>query len=150
MGHKITKRFKFVAGHRLTFHDGACYNRHGHNYEVKITAEADGLKDNMVVDFSRLGQLFDELVHKPWDHAFLYYEKDPLLQVDLEWNKKAREDNRRELKIVSLPFETTAENIAEHIQKLFYTVFRTETNGRVVVRRVKIYETPTNEAVYYG
>ena len=136
---KITKRFKWVMGHRLTFHQGGCYNIHGHNYECKISVEGY-LENNMVIDFGELSKLFQELVHNPWDHSFLVYEEDNFRELLLMWSKD------RPFKIALFPVETTAENIAKYLFDIFSQKIN---NERIRVTRVKVYETPTSEAACY-
>ena len=140
--YKITKRFNWVMGHRLTFHEGGCYNPHGHNYEMKVSVECDKLEDSMVMDFSDLKKVFIEIVHEPLDHSFIVYEEDYFSVLLKSWGA-----NYKPFKIVEVPFETTAENLS----KYFFDLFSQKINNENIrVNRVKIYETPSSEAVCYG
>ena len=136
---KITKRFKWVMGHRLAFHKGECYTPHGHNYEMKITVEGEPNQNGIVIDFNELSNLFKELIHEPYDHSFLLYINDSDLIII---NK-----NTRPFKLRYVSFETTAENLAKFI---FENFSKKINNDKIKVTRVKVYETPTSEAVYYG
>ena len=139
---KITKRFKWVMGHRLTFHEGVCFSRHGHNYEMKVSVEGRLDKNGFVMDFKDLKEMFIKIVHEPLDHSFIYYEKDVLLPGVLEQQKLLE----RPEKIVIVKFETTAENIAKYLFNIFSQKIN---NERIRVTRVKVYETPTSEAAVY-
>ena len=140
---KVTKRFKWIMGHRLTFHKGGCYNPHGHNYECKITIEGEVDRNGILMDFSELKEVFNKVVYEPLDHSFMVYEKDNFSYLLKKWD----EDENRPFKWIEVSFETTAENIAIYLFELFKN--HIDTGGRKVTR-VKIYETPASEAVYYG
>ena len=54
----------FDAAHQLALpYDSPCNRRHGHRYEVEITASADKLEHGMVVDFNLLRSVVDEFDH---------------------------------------------------------------------------------------
>ena len=143
---KITKRFSWAMGHRLTFHKGRCYNRHGHNFEMKVSVEGRVSKNGMVMDFGELKEIFNNVVDEPLDHSFMYYEKDILLPGVLEQQKLLE----RPEKIVIVKFETTAENISKYLFEKFNHEVIKKTLGRCKVNRVKVYETNSSEAAYYG
>lgn len=146
---KITKRMHWIMGHRLTFHKGGCYNPHGHNYEVKISVEGKQDENGFVCDFSEIKKMFKEKIHDPWDHSFMVWEKDGfgIYMKEASDNFSKYDNQKRPFKIVTVPFETTAENIAKEIKRLFDEAWE----GRAYfVNRVKVYETPTSEAVCYG
>ena len=150
---KITKTFKWEMGHRLTFHKGLCWNLHGHSYRMKVSVEGPLNKNGMVIDFYDLTQIFKKVVNEPLDHAFMCYEKDSFVSVLREWDQPMEEDDLstlRKFKYVIVPFETTAENITKYLFKLFNKEIIKVTKGRCKVNRVKVYETESSEAVYYG
>lgn len=102
----------FSAGHRVAGHENKCAQLHGHNYRVTFIAEPDDTLDGVgrVVDFSvlkRLGQWLED----NWDHKFLVWQKDPLLPGLLSWEL----DHDVPKSIVVVPFNPTAENMAEYI-----------------------------------
>jgi len=146
---KITKRFQWIMGHRLAFHKGKCFTRHGHNYEMKVTIEGFPDENGMLMDFGDLKTLFQELVYIPFDHCFMIYHSDPLCERILQDQVFLLDKTGKQEKTNIVPFETTVENLS----KFFFGLFAKEINkegGRYKVTRVKVYETPTSEAIYYG
>lgn len=74
---KVRKTFSFHAAHKIDHHQGECRNLHGHTYTVIIEARGpiqpdDGRPEGgMVIDFGRMKQLYNELIHSVCDHAYL-------------------------------------------------------------------------------
>lgn len=76
----ITKDMgEFAAAHTLTYHDGGCANLHGHNYRVEVTLIGNAQvphvlnpESGMIIDFSRLKDLYKEHVHAKLDHAMIF------------------------------------------------------------------------------
>lgn len=140
---EIVKTFDWIMGHRLTFHKGGCFTRHGHNYRCKITISGLNNNNGMVMDFSDLSQIFRDLVYKPLDHCFMIYQYDVLLPTMQKEQELLQKISNKKEKIVIVPFETTAENIAKYI-------FNKLKQIKLEVTRVKVYETPTSCAQYRG
>ena len=94
------------AGHRVVGHEGKCKNLHGHNYRFHFTIQADELDSvGRVIDFSVIKQCLAEWLENNWDHKMLLWMDDPM------WlNFKDIEG----MGLVPVPFNPTAENIAEH------------------------------------
>ena len=105
------------SGHRVVGHEGKCALLHGHNYRFHFTAIAvEGLDEvGRVVDFSVLKSTICQWLEDNWDHRFLAWEKD---QVMLSLRSCANEQSDEILmrSIVWLPFNPTAENLADHIR----------------------------------
>jgi 6-pyruvoyl tetrahydropterin synthase/QueD family protein len=60
----VSLRCHFDAAHQLSLpYDSPCNRRHGHRYEVEITASAQELEHGMVVDFNLLEKVVDEFDH---------------------------------------------------------------------------------------
>lgn len=84
---RITKEFKFEAGHALFGHDGLCKNVHGHSYKLSVTLigrpieDTSNVKFGMVMDFSDLKTIVNELVVKPFDHATILNINSPHLEL---------------------------------------------------------------------
>ena len=84
---RITKEFKFEAGHALFGHDGLCKNLHGHSYKLSVTLigrpieDTTNVKFGMVMDFSDLKTIVNELVVKPFDHATILNINSPHLEL---------------------------------------------------------------------
>src|SRR5262245_23057302 len=73
----IAKEFTFEAAHSLPNHDGPCQRLHGHSYRVQVIARGplqpvDGrAEEGMVVDFSRLKEVFVRRIEARCDHQYL-------------------------------------------------------------------------------
>ncbi len=120
----------FSAGHRVVGHESKCKHLHGHNYRVHFTIESKtGLdKIGRVFDFSAIKSTLCEWLEEQWDHKFLVWAEDPLLEplknVDPE-------------SIVVLPFNPTAENMAVFLLELAPTLLP----AHILLSKVMIEET---------
>ena len=133
---KITKEFRWEMGHRLPNHDGGCNNIHGHSYRLVVEIEGEPDDAGMIVDYHDISRavrpILDEL-----DHAFLCDSSDDLMSDVL------RESN---LKYVTVPFATTAENIAKWLAERVYPSFSSRSNLRSF--SIHVYETLKTSATY--
>lgn len=107
--HKIDRYHDFSCGHRVHGHESKCAHLHGHNYRVTFTCVmTDGNLDHLgrVIDFSVIKERLCMWLEDNWDHKFLVYADDPfagpLRKLDPEG-------------VVLVPFNPTAENMAEHL-----------------------------------
>lgn len=94
-------------GHRVYGHKGKCQFLHGHQYVFHMTCQASsGELDElgMVIDFSDIKIKLCNWLEDNWDHRFLIWDQDPIA-TDL-----ASIDHT----VVLVPFNPTAENIAEY------------------------------------
>lgn len=128
----------FDSAHFLSGYKGKCSNIHGHRWrvEVEIKSEAlieDGELRAMVVDFGDLKKDVKKLVDY-YDHG-LIIEKGSMRRVTLSY---LIEDG---FKIIEVDFRPTAEKFANHF---FYEMKKIGYK----VKRVQVYETPTNSAIY--
>lgn len=101
------KRYHDIScGHRVFQHESKCAHLHGHNYRVHFACEAEEL-DNIgrVIDFSDMKSRLCMWLEDHWDHKTLIWENDP-------WAKVLPEIDPT---IVIVPFNPTAENIAQHL-----------------------------------
>jgi len=102
----VTRYHDFSCGHTVTGHEGGCRHLHGHNYRIHFTCQAPNLDAlGRVVDFSVLKTALCEWIEHYWDHRFLVWENDvrasALCAVDPF--------------VVKVPFNPTAENMAEFL-----------------------------------
>lgn len=96
-------------GHRVHGHEGKCRHLHGHNYRVHFHCEADKLDTvGRVIDFSDIKARLCMWLEDNWDHKMLIWEGDPLAQSLITIDPS----------VVIVPFNPTAENIAEHLVKV--------------------------------
>lgn len=129
----VTKECRFDAAHLLTNHNGQCKNLHGHTYRVLVKVAGEGEGD-MVMDFKDLKECIGRLIIDRFDHAFIYNT-----QSEAE-SEIAAVIERHGMKLVGLPFRSTAENLARY--------FFEEISAKVKVVSVQVYETPDSCAEY--
>lgn len=95
------------AGHRVAGHESKCAHLHGHNYRIHFYCEASKLDHvGRVIDFSVIKTTLCEWLENNWDHKMLIWLGDPMLPA-----LKAVDSEG----VVSVPFNPTAENMAEYI-----------------------------------
>lgn len=128
----------FDSSHFLSGYDGKCSNLHGHTWRILAEIYSEKLVSygqcrGMVVDFGDLKRELKELAEQ-FDHT-LIYEKNTLKPETVSALKSEN------FSLTEVDFRPTAENFAHH----FFTKL-TEKNFRV--KRVSVWETPTNCAVY--
>lgn len=114
----------FSSGHYLRDYKGKCENPHGHNYRVRVTLEGRELDSaGLLLDFKLLKDVMKPTV------AYL----DHKMINDLE------------------PFTTlnpSAENLAKYFFDQTDQRLKAQTDGRVWVRDVTVWETETSIARY--
>ena len=121
---EISKDFVFSAAHQIRFHGGKCERLHGHNWRVRVHAQASELnRIGMVIDFADLQRLVAEIGQR-FDHQNVN-EVPPFDQVN-----------------------TTAELLA----RFFYTEANARLaaaeGGRVTVSKVDVWENEGSLATY--
>ena len=143
---KIVKIIQWDMGHRVLHHRSICKGLHGHRYRAEICVSGDLVSESgtseegMVIDFSDIKKISQELIDEKLDHAFMVWDKDSEL-LDFFKHSKGH-------KPVIVPFTPTAENVAAYIfHKLkdkFSDVFKTGLH----IHSVKLWETPSSYALY--
>ncbi len=98
---RIAKEYRWEMGHRLVFHEGLCRNIHGHSYCLRIQLEGEVDSNGMIMDFFELSTIVEPIINE-LDHAFLCDESDATM-IEFFLNNP--------MKVVMVPFVTTAENI---------------------------------------
>lgn len=68
---RVTRTFSFEAAHQLEWHSGACKNLHGHSYKLEVTVAGELDENGIVIDFSDLRAVVDEVVIDRFDHTYL-------------------------------------------------------------------------------
>jgi 6-pyruvoyltetrahydropterin/6-carboxytetrahydropterin synthase len=80
---KLTKRFNFEAAHALYGYDGQCKNVHGHSYRLYVTiigspiTDSKNVKFGMVMDFTDLKNIVNEVIVIPIDHSTILNINSP-------------------------------------------------------------------------
>lgn len=128
----------FDSAHFLFGYNGKCSNIHGHRWRVEVEIQSEtliegGQLDAMVVDFGDLKKDVKEMVDY-YDHALIIQEKT----MRKETLKCLVEDN---FKIIEVKFRPTAESFAA----FFFNYIKEKGYD---VKRVTVFETPTNSATY--
>ncbi|QBQ71200.1 6-pyruvoyl tetrahydropterin synthase [Shewanella phage S0112] len=111
-----TRYHDICAGHRVVGQGGKCEHLHGHNYRFHFTIQAtdprthDGKVtglDNVgrVLDFSVMKSILCQWLEENWDHRMLLWKEDLKAPYILDVDKAT----------VLVPFNPTAENMAQHM-----------------------------------
>ena len=128
--------------HALYGYDGPCKNIHGHSYSLSITISGtphlnkENPKNGMVMDFSELKSIANNLVIKHFDHSLVLNENSP-----------HREFNDIGLfeKVVFTPFQPTCENMLIY----FVDIIKDHLPKEVTLFSAKLRETETSFAEWY-
>lgn len=136
---KVSKEFTFDIAHLLDGHDGKCKNLHGHTYRLQVEITGNlykcGPKKGMVIDFSDLKTIVQNLILDPMDHAFLY-------DCNSERESKiAKLLDELASKTFAMNHRTTAEEIARFI-------FNTLQAEGLNISAIRLWETPTSFCEY--
>ncbi len=102
---RIAKEYRWEMGHRLVFHQGLCKNIHGHSYSLRIQLEGEVDHNGMILDFYELSTIVEPIIEE-LDHSFLCDESDEVM-IEFFLNNP--------MKVVMVPFVTTAEHICSWI-----------------------------------
>ncbi|WZL04079.1 QueD-like 6-pyruvoyl-tetrahydropterin synthase [Escherichia phage KS_A3] len=136
MSYTVIRSHEICAGHRVVGHESKCRHLHGHNYKFhfKVAPKKGSQEMNSilldevgrVIDFSVVKTTLCQWLEDNWDHKFLHWEKDLLIDglknlVSQDWKMSSR-PSISELdgdaffhSLVSLPFNPTAENLAAYM-----------------------------------
>jgi 6-pyruvoyltetrahydropterin/6-carboxytetrahydropterin synthase len=107
---RITKQFSFETGHALYGYDGKCKNVHGHSYKLSVTVigqpitDVSNVKYGMVIDFSDLKKIVKEEIVDHFDHATVFNQNTPHLEL-------ANELKNRGHHVILVEYQPTSENM---------------------------------------
>lgn len=113
---RITKQFNFETGHALFGYDGKCKNVHGHSYKLSVTVIGTPINDHanvkfgMVIDFSDLKKIVKEEIVDQFDHATVFNETTPHLEL-------AKELKSRGHHVILVDYQPTSENMVVDFSK---------------------------------
>lgn len=165
--HRVHRYHDISAGHRVVGHESKCRHLHGHNYRIHFICEADPVlvskeigpsakkreldELGRVIDFGVIKERLCMWVEMNWDHKFLVYMQDPLVRALVrDANNSptmALEDMRMfDQSLVWLPFNPTAENLAEYLVEQIGPAQLNGTGVRLV--EVRIEETAKCHVTY--
>lgn len=117
----IEREHEICCGHRVVGHEGKCRHLHGHNYKFVFTIEAPELDDvGRIVDFSIVKETLCQWLEDNWDHKFLAWQKDPLINRICQSYHMCKSDDKLDVGIfhqsfLFVPFNPTAENMASYL-----------------------------------
>lgn len=142
MSFTVIRSHEICAGHRVVGHESKCRHLHGHNYvfHFHVAPKLDGQIKSLakeyevesaaldqvgrVIDFSVVKSTLCEWLETNWDHRFLHWEKDDLMNglaeiVGFEHSCGEHISAKDQLhfldSLVPLPFNPTAENLAQYM-----------------------------------
>jgi 6-pyruvoyltetrahydropterin/6-carboxytetrahydropterin synthase len=122
---EVTVEDTFAAGHYLRNYKGKCENPHGHNYRVRVTLAGEQLdKAGLLLDFKDLREVMKPVIDR-LDHQMMN-DIDPFTTLN-----------------------PSAENLAKYFYDETNVFLRRETDGRVRVKNVTIWETDETTATYF-
>ena len=131
MMQSVLRYHDFSCGHRVVGHEGACAHIHGHNYRVYFYCSTTTLDQvGRVIDFGAIKVLLCEWLEQNWDHRFLAFEEDPMLE-----GLRALDPDG----IVAMSFNPTAENMASYLLEVVGPTKLACTG--IVLYRVEVEET---------
>jgi 6-pyruvoyltetrahydropterin/6-carboxytetrahydropterin synthase len=142
----VTKIIEIDAGHRLPSYEGKCRFYHGHRYKIEVTIQGTIEKkktsnEGMVIDFSLLKSILQEVIVERYDHRMIIQEDDFLSRIF------SREE-RKNFGIVRVGFVPTVENLVKYWFELVDEKIKM-MNVDFSLYSMKVYETPTSFATYY-
>jgi len=105
----------------------------------------EGKESGMVMDFGVIKEVMMEKIHDVYDHTFIIFQEDPLLDTFLQTPYDLAHV-RTGLSIV--PIIPTAENLAEHWYWEAAPAIGDRSNHQVSVIEIAVRETPNSIAVY--
>jgi 6-pyruvoyltetrahydropterin/6-carboxytetrahydropterin synthase len=141
---RITKQFRFETAHVLWGYDGPCRNIHGHSYILYVTLIGKPISDpghpkfGMVMDFSVLKRIVNELIVEPFDHALLVRMGTP--------HQKLVNESELFGKVIELEYQPTCENmIADFARKI-----SSRLPDNVKLHNLRLHETNTAYAEWFA
>ena len=143
---QIVKIIQWDMGHRVLHHRSVCKGLHGHRYKAEVCLSGDlvsasgASEEGMVIDFSDIKKISNQLIQDKLDHAFMVWEKDEEL---LNFFK----ESKGHIPVI-VPFTPTAENVASYIFFMLKDKFQDVFKTGLHLHSVKIWETPTSYALY--
>lgn len=146
-----TKKFEnFPFAHRQHNHDGHCRLIHGHNWSFEfefVTNTPDG--NGFVIDFGKMSWLKVWLADH-FDHTLVLNKDDPMLghlTRSLTSSPLMFSPGYNLAKIITVP-NGGAEGLARYVFDCVNSLLQDETNARVFLKRVTVFEDSKNSATY--
>lgn len=123
-----TRYHDISCGHRVFGHESKCAHLHGHNYRVHFMCSAPDLDEvGRVIDFSVMKEKLCMWLEDHWDHKFLVWQEDT-------WGADL---SIMDPTVVVLPFNPTAEKMADYLLRFIAPVQLVGTGVRCAMVRVE-------------
>ena len=137
-------------GHRVVGHESKCRHLHGHNYRIHFVCQAELDNIGRVIDFTSIKECLCMWVENNWDHKFLTWANDALMQslvtASNVYSCPSPENDMLHESIVWVPFNPTAENMAQYLVEVIGPQQLEGTGVKLVTCRVE--ETMKCSATY--
>lgn len=129
MQYCATRYHDICAGHRVVGHEGKCRHLHGHNYRIHFHITTEPKTNPLdavgrVLDFSEIKLRLCEWLEENWDHKFIVWNQDRLMQRMAEGLRDKtcieNDDDMEDYEhlfdsLVWVDFNPTAENLAAYL-----------------------------------
>ena len=125
MKHTAERYHDISTGHRVVGHENKCRHLHGHNYRIHFVCQAiegEESLDNVgrVIDFGVIKERLCMWTENNWDHKFLAWEQDSVMQTLYQAAGSSHHVNTEDYRmfegsLVFVPFNPTAENMAQYL-----------------------------------
>ena len=142
---RITKQFSFETGHALYGYDGKCKNVHGHSYKLSVTVIGSPIEDRsnvkfgMVIDFSDLKKIVKEEIVDIFDHATVFNETTPHIELAKELKSRGHE-------VILVDYQPTSENmVVDFAEKII-----SRLPQEIKLFSLKLQETDTSFAEWFA
>ena len=141
---RITKEFRFEAAHALWGYDGACRNIHGHSYLLYVTLIGKPVSDpthpkfGMVMDFSVLKKIVNEVITEPFDHALMIRKGTP--------HSEFVKNSELVGKVMELDYQPTCENMVAD----FAALIAAQLPQGIRLHSLRLHETATSFGEWYA
>jgi 6-pyruvoyltetrahydropterin/6-carboxytetrahydropterin synthase len=117
--HIVEREHEIHCGHRVAGHEGKCQHLHGHGYVITFGCIADGLDSlGRVIDFGAIKQKLCMWLEDNWDHKFLAWDQDELMRQIAYTMQGCSHEQGLTSSVVWVPFNPTAENMAEYLVRV--------------------------------
>ena len=139
---RITREFSFEGAHALKGYDGKCSHLHGHSYRLAVTvvgvpiAEEDSPKKGMVLDFTDLKAIVNDIIIDKFDHALV-------MSRDAELSDQIQKVYGN---VIIVDFQPTSEMLVSYFAK----IIAEKLPKGISLYSVKLWETEKSCAEWYS
>ncbi len=132
----VTRKYHFYAAHRNKHAGEKCGRIHGHTYDIECTFNFRMDANGVSMLFADIDKLIEPII-KQYCHFLLLYENDPLCKILKDANEP----------FIALPFETSVENLGEHIFFQIKGIESEEYIGYFPIVELSISETKSSKII---